>query len=161
MPARRPAVRPAPESLTGPATDFHERLWAVMGGESQNAFAKRAGLAQSTLNRVWRGGEPTLTTLIALANAAQVPVGWLAAGEDAQPDSTAKGAVATPAKPVLDHDTLKVVIEEIERHLAAQRKTLTPDKKAELVSLAYSLAAADAEPHQRGNTILRLVKLAG
>lgn len=182
------AAKPG-EASSEAASPFHARLWRVVGSESQNSFAKRAGLAPSTLNRVWHGAEPTLSTLLAIAKAASVSAGWLAAGEpgadrltsddlisdfrrgtprsagpekDRSPaQSGSSSTIATPAKPVLDHDTLKVVIEEIEEHLRVQRKALPSGKKAELISLAYSLVSEAPDHQQKGATILRLVKLAG
>lgn len=184
-----PAGEPRDASIEA-ASPFHARLWRVVGPESQNSFAKRAGLAPSTLNRVWHGAEPTLSTLLAIAKAASVSVGWLAAGEPGSTRLTsddlitdtrqgtprrtsapengrsaveggAPSTVATPAKPVLDHEALKVVIEEIEEHLRVQRKTLPSEKKAELISLAYSLVSEAPDHQQKGATILRLIKLAG
>ena len=164
---RRARGAPAPDTpgapgqaaLDGRLSGFHNRLKQAVGTESQNAFARRAGIPQSTLSAIWRGGEPTLSTLTRISVAAGVSLTWLALGEEAE--SKRQSPVATGKNPVLDHDTLKVVIEEVERHLATQRKTLAPDKKAELVSLAYSLAADTSDLHEKESTILRLVKLAG
>lgn len=53
-----------------------------MGDESQASFAARVGITQSSLNRLLHGGDPTLDTLIGIANAGGVTVGWLATGDD-------------------------------------------------------------------------------
>lgn len=69
---------------------FHRRLHEAVGRESQNSFAKRAGISQGTFNRIWNGGDPSLDSLIAISNAAGVTVGWLANGE-VQPDQARSG----------------------------------------------------------------------
>lgn len=68
-------------SIDEPLSPFHRRLREVVGTESQNAFAARAGISQSAFNRILHGGSPSLDSLIGIANAANVTVGWLAAGE--------------------------------------------------------------------------------
>ncbi|MBK5962159.1 hypothetical protein CCR97_28795 [Rhodoplanes elegans] len=57
-----------------------------MGNETQAAFAARADISQSALNRILNGGDPSLDTLIAIANAGGVSVGWLATGESIPAD---------------------------------------------------------------------------
>ena len=60
---------------------FNRRLRAILSSEKSAAsFAKRAGISQSGLNRLEHGGDPTLPTLIAIADAANVSVEWLATG---------------------------------------------------------------------------------
>lgn len=62
--------------------DFHDRLRYLLTREkSASAFARKAGLSQSGLHRIEAGGDPTLKTLVAIADAAGVPVQWLATGE--------------------------------------------------------------------------------
>lgn len=60
---------------------FHIRLRQSIGNESETGFAQRAGIAKSGLNRILRGGTPTLNVLVAIANAAQVSIDWLATGK--------------------------------------------------------------------------------
>jgi transcriptional regulator with XRE-family HTH domain len=60
---------------------FHTRLKQLIGKESESRFAKRAGIAKSGLNRILKGGTPTLDILIAIANAAKVSIDWLATGK--------------------------------------------------------------------------------
>lgn len=61
---------------------FHDRLNHLLAREkSASAFARKAGLSQSGLHRIEAGGDPTLKTLVAIADAAGVTVQWLATGE--------------------------------------------------------------------------------
>lgn len=62
---------------------FHERLQSLLPRfKSVRAFATASGVSQTGLQRLINGGEPTLSTLIALAKAANVSVEWLATGQD-------------------------------------------------------------------------------
>lgn len=70
---------------------FHARLNLLLPGfKSVRAFATASGVSQTGLQRLINGGEPTLSTLVALARAARVSIEWLATGEgrmrrDAEP----------------------------------------------------------------------------
>jgi phage repressor protein C with HTH and peptisase S24 domain len=61
-------------------TTFHERLNAAMGAESAHAFAKRAGLSDSSFRQYLKGSMPGLDNLIDIAHAAGVSLDWLALG---------------------------------------------------------------------------------
>lgn len=64
--------------------DFHSRLQELLQlFKSARAFAAASGVSQTGLQRLINGGEPTLSTLVALAKAAGVSVEWLATGEGA------------------------------------------------------------------------------
>lgn len=63
---------------------FHRRLHKLIGDQTQAEFARKAGMSQGGLHRILSGGEPNRETLIALAKAAGVSVGWLA---DEEPSS--------------------------------------------------------------------------
>lgn len=61
---------------------FHERLATVLAGESETSFAARARISKSGLNRVLRGGMPSLDVLAAIASTAGVSIDWLATGRN-------------------------------------------------------------------------------
>ncbi|MCL2297794.1 MAG: helix-turn-helix transcriptional regulator [Proteobacteria bacterium] len=61
---------------------FHSRLhFLVNRAKSVRSFAISAGISQTGLQRLLSGGEPTLSTLIAIAKEGGVSVDWLATGE--------------------------------------------------------------------------------
>lgn len=61
---------------------FIERLRLLIDKVgSANALAKSAGVSQSGFQRYLAGGQPTRKVLIALAQAAQVDLGWLMTGK--------------------------------------------------------------------------------
>jgi len=70
-------------------TAFMDRLRQAIDratGGSVGAFAQLSGVPPSTIHKyLARGSEPGRMTLLRIANAAQVSVGWLAAGEGATP----------------------------------------------------------------------------
>jgi phage repressor protein C with HTH and peptisase S24 domain len=53
---------------------------AEAGG--QNALARKAEMSVTAIGRLMRGGNPTLSTMIALAEASGRPLSWLAAGAE-------------------------------------------------------------------------------
>lgn len=58
---------------------FSERLDLAIGDENSHAFARRAGIPDSTLRRYLSGSMPTVDKLLVLADAAGVTLDWLAA----------------------------------------------------------------------------------
>lgn len=62
---------------------FAERLAALIPpAKSERAFAKEIGISPAGLRGLLHGGNsPTLDTLLAIAQARQVSIAWLAAGE--------------------------------------------------------------------------------
>lgn len=81
---------------------FHARLNLLLPGfKSVRAFATASGVSQTGLQRLINGGEPTLSTLVALARAAQVSIEWLATGEGPMRRESAPACVPAPA-PCLD-----------------------------------------------------------
>lgn len=57
---------------------FHRRLREAVGDEKQTSLARRAGIPQSTLSRIWNGADPDVAQLKALAKATSRSVEWLA-----------------------------------------------------------------------------------
>lgn len=62
---------------------FRERLQTcvVRTGGKPNNLAKASGIPLNTLLRYFNGSEPSREKLVQIADAAKVPVGWLAAGD--------------------------------------------------------------------------------
>ncbi|WP_239689402.1 XRE family transcriptional regulator [Aquitalea pelogenes] len=91
--------KPEPES-----SGFHQRLSSLLPAfKSVRAFATASGVSQTGLQRLINGGEPTLSTLVALAKAGGVSVEWLATGEGPSP----KDQVTSSSKNDCPcHDTL-------------------------------------------------------
>lgn len=102
---------------------FKERLCGLLSGESVRGFAAKCGLSDSTIRHYLAGtSEPTLGKIEQIANACNVSVGWLAAGEE---------------DAALDEALLKNVIEIIEGRLDEKKISLSPSKKSELICMLY------------------------
>jgi DNA-binding phage protein len=145
------------ESSADPAFVARMQKCADRAG-SVNALARKAGLSQSGIRRYFSGGEPTRKVLIALANAAQVDVLWLATGAGAmvggaaEPETGAAGVKLNP-------EALRLAIETVEESLADTGRRLPPDRKAEMVTAAYELFTG-GEGKIEKSVVLRLVKFA-
>jgi phage repressor protein C with HTH and peptisase S24 domain len=77
---------------------FTARLLEVVeAAGGQNALARKAGLSQSGIARLTSGGEPTLSTLKAIARASNRSLSWLADGLDDSGESDAPAGTVSIA----------------------------------------------------------------
>lgn len=60
---------------------FVERLQEIIGENSANSFAKRAGIGESTFRKYLAGSMPSIDNAAKIAKAAGVALQWLATGE--------------------------------------------------------------------------------
>lgn len=77
------------------------------------------------------------------------------------PPQTPPIAVASSGEVDKDHSLLRIVVEVVEETLQGRHVTLVPSKKAELISLAYSVMLDERDEQQGIDKIIRLAKLAG
>lgn len=96
-------IRPA-ESELG------KRIAEVIGDESLSSFGRRCGLAESLLRKYLAGAQPSTDRLVAIADAGNVRIAWLAAGrgpmkgsDEHPPTSAEPGKLSDLFKPGLDH----------------------------------------------------------
>jgi hypothetical protein len=144
------------------------RETAKMAGTA-TALCERAGIPLRTFNGWLAGKKIPVTGLVAIANAAGVSIEWLATGrqEARHPPATEKAkepaAVAYPFGRI-DVEYLAGVIEAIESIVEARGVKLTPEKKAEIIALAYEeIPRPGSEGRSRGadaERIARLIRLA-
>lgn len=101
--------------------------------------------------------EPGSSALSGITHAGVNPA-WLLTGEGPMLLADLQAPAAPPAPPgALDAPRLQLSIEAVEEGLAAARRAMTPDKKAELIMAVYDLLE---EPGVKKERVLRLVKLA-
>lgn len=63
-------------------TAFKERLKHLIGNNSSLWFTQKCGISESVLNEYLKGeSEPTLSELITISRACEVPVNWLTTGD--------------------------------------------------------------------------------
>lgn len=75
---------------------FVVRLRMAMKGTSINAFARKAGLSASSVHRILHGGEPSLSSVFQMANAAGVSANWLMTGWGADLDGQQNSHLTVP-----------------------------------------------------------------
>lgn len=119
---------------------FVERLRQVIGEGSARSFAHRAGLKSSTLQAVLKGSNPTLPTLIAIAEAGGVSVEWLAVGIAA----TERGSALAKQNNV-DPAVLKLIARAVRDAHQAEGVNLPPDALIGEVASAYNELISRAE----------------
>lgn len=61
--------------------EFKDRLIRAIGEESVTSFGNRCGIGESTLRSYLRGASPRLNKFLAIADAANVEIKWLATGK--------------------------------------------------------------------------------
>lgn len=71
---------------------FSGRLAMLIGGGDVRPFARKCGVTETSIRNYLKGTAPTLPTIIKIARACNVTVGWLADGEgEAQPPQVSTG----------------------------------------------------------------------
>ena len=124
----------SPRHISDGASDaFPDRLRLMIGSESGVSFSKRCGFSEGTLRSYLSGADPSRARLVAMADAANVNIAWLAAGRGPM-----KGAAET-AEPINDLELLAQTVAAVEKGLRAIDRTLPPAKYGELVAAAYAL----------------------
>lgn len=118
-------------------SDFKDRLVEAIAGEPVAAFGRRCGTSESLLRGYLKNGnKPGLDHLVAIADAANVNIEWLATGRGPK----MRGSVAQPAPAqALDEQLLARSIGTVEDGLRAVGRSLPPDKHAKLIQAAYNL----------------------
>lgn len=138
-------------------TNFSDRLWESIGDESVLSFAKRARVSEGVVRKYVKGGaEPTVSRLIAMADAAGVSVNWLATGRGSKNEDIANKAF----KSDIDINSLSKAIELLDEALLITNKPMNPKKKAELISALYELEVSEHEEKRR-DAMLMLLKSIG
>jgi hypothetical protein len=142
--------------IRGDESDVAKRLAEVLDNDSIASFSRRSGVPESNLRSyVKRGIKPGLDHLVAIADAADVNVLWLAAGRGPKKGS-ATPAPAEPTQP-LDVARLTRAIAAVQEGLQAINRTLAPQKHAELVLAAYELLES---PATSASNVIKFIKAA-
>lgn len=146
-------------------SELAQRLRETIGDETVVAFGRRCGLVESTLRKYFSGTLPNSENLVAIADAGNVNIEWLAAGRGPKQRGAALAAVPAaapaPAEP-LNLDQLTVAISAVEEGLEAIERHLPPAKHAQLIISAYGMLG---ELHQRDmaaqrRNLVQLIKTA-
>ncbi|MEW6648194.1 MAG: hypothetical protein AB1450_13425 [Pseudomonadota bacterium] len=132
---------------------FSERLALLVGDEPLRSFAARAGVAEGTLRNLLRGGEPKLSNLLRIVQAADSSLDWLAAG---------KGEMRAGAQQIVspDIEQLGIALAAVESILDRQRLHLAAQKRLQLAWLALDYMKADKAQEEVASFIARLISVA-
>lgn len=138
------------------------RMREVIGNESVTSFGRRCGIGEGTLRKYFTGTLPVIDKLIAIADAANVNIEWLATGRGPKQRGASVQAIppAPPQSPASVHvddlERLELAVESVEEGLAATHRTLPPSKYAQLIVAVYDLLA---DMDQKDN-VVKFIKLA-
>ena len=70
---------------------FSDRLSSLVGDEDVRPFARKCGVTETSIRNYLKGTEPTRPTMVKIARACNVTVGWLADGEGEEPAQSSGG----------------------------------------------------------------------
>lgn len=129
----------------------------ILKGRSARSFALAAGVSETVFRKYMAGeSEPTRPALIAMATAADVSVGWLAAGEGEASKPASDGASQALR---LEPETLESSIAAVDAGLGALDVTLQAADKARLVMVVYRrLVERQLQPAEVVAAVLQSIK---
>lgn len=136
---------------------FSSRLKEVIGDESVLSFANRCGFGESTLRNYLGGADPSRQRVIAIARTANVNFAWLATGEGPKKGSAAP-APAAPAQP-LNMELLVAAVQGVQEGLQSIKRTLSPERHAELILASYELLV-ETEGHASKDNVIKFIRAA-
>lgn len=156
-----------PVSFLGEEKKLADRLREAMGDQSGTAFARRCGISEGAIRKYLLGASPSTENLIAMADAANVSIEWLAAGRGPKQRGAAQATAPShaPAPAVqLDTRILTRAVTAVQEGLAGIKRPLPPDKHAALIMAAYELILEDEQQAAAAETtsarIVKFIKLA-
>lgn len=138
-----------------------ERIREAIGEESVASFSRRSGIGDSTIRKYLDGALPNSINLVAIADAANVNIEWLATGRGPKMRGAAYTIAPAPSQApssvnVDDLERLELAVESVEEGLAATHRTLPPSRYAQLIVAVYDLLA---DMDQKDN-VVKFIKLA-
>lgn len=142
---------------TSESDDLANRITELVGDKKVSWFAKECGFGESLLRKYLTGAQPNTSNLVAMANVGGVTVDWLATGRLPKTRAELRAVSGTASEPVRDLTRLQLAIATVEEGLAATRRVMAPEKKAQLVLAVYDLYQ---EPANTRDRVLKLVKSA-
>jgi len=140
------------------------RLREVIGEESVASFSRRCSIGDSTLRKYLDGAAPSAINLVAIADAGNVNIEWLAAGRGPKLRGASAHipmipqAVAPPASTfhIEDIERVEMTIESIEQGLGPRYAAMPVKKRAQLFAAVYDLLL---DMDQKEN-VVKFIKLA-
>lgn len=100
-------------------------------------FAKKAGIPVATFHNYMKGRTPSAEALFHIRETFSANINWLLTGEGEMFGDETGTQGETQENLAMDLEVLHRIIKWVEEWLAKENKTLTPDKKARFIALAY------------------------
>ena len=100
-------------------------------------FAKKAGIPISSFSNYMRGRIPSAETLFLIRETYSVNINWLLTGKGKIFEGDSIASDDKHEDTDLDMEILHRILKWVEEWLDSKNKTLSPDKKARFVALAY------------------------
>lgn len=131
-----------------------KRVLELIGGDSLLSFSRRCGVNEGTLRNIIKSGaQPRTDHLIAIADAANVSIEWLAAGRGPKQRGAAPAPAPTTPAPQLNMELLVSAVQGVQEGLHAINRTLPPQRYADLVAASYELLATTGGHASKDNVI--------
>ncbi|MDD2883287.1 MAG: helix-turn-helix transcriptional regulator [Rhodoferax sp.] len=142
-------------------SELATRLRDMLGQESVTAFGRRCGIGEATLRKYFSGTLPNSENLVAMADAGNVNIEWLAAGRGPKMRGASAGIPmipqAAPASIAMeDIERLTLAIEAVDEGLGPRYAAMPPPKRAALLAAVYDLLL---DMDQKDN-VIKFIKLA-
>lgn len=142
-----------------------ERLKELIGNDGVASFGRRCGISEGGLRKYLGGASPSTANLVAMADAANVNIEWLAAGRGPKLRGATSASItmippATPSPPSIisvdDIARLTLAIEAVDEGLGPRYAAMPPPKRAKLLAAVYDLLL---DMDQKEN-VVKFIKLA-
>lgn len=146
-----------PISLSGIGSRI-EAIADELGGK--RALSKKTGIHETQIYRYINGtSAPDLQRLAMIAVAGDESLDWLVLGRSSKKYREANHTDANSAEShdAINGDLLQTIVAAVEEALIDAGRTLSPEKKSELISLLYSMYAGSRSQLDK-NKVFKLVK---
>ena len=143
-------------------TELSKRIEQVMEDEGNSSFGRRCGIGEATLRSYLSGTTPSVEKLVAIADAANVSIEWLATGRGIKQRGSSipmiPRAVSIPASVtnIDDINRLELSISSVEEALGSTYFSMPIQKRAKLVAAVYDLLE---DTNQKSN-IIKFIRIA-
>jgi len=122
-------------------TAFISRLKDIIGNESIHGFAKSCNIPNSTIRMYLNGSTPSIDKITQICAIKNIDIKWLITGEETDAEEINNKNLSQLAEEIL----LQKCIIELEKFSDEKQITITPEKKAKIICIAYNNALKDTK----------------
>jgi hypothetical protein len=140
-----------PVPIRDEESELAQRLAEALVEETLAGFSRRSGVPESNLRAYMkRGVKPGLDHLVAMADAANVSIEWLATGRGPRQRQAPAGAT-------IDLDRLQRAVAAVQEGVQGSGTLPDPARYARLVAAAYGMLGT---PGTAGDQVVQLIRAA-